>query len=264
MQTRAYITILLMALLVSGIIHIAVAQNIAAGVKPGDSFTYGVTGTYPAEIATSYIPQEVLSAQATQYFKVTILSVTGPEIGYAWSWHFNNGSDPLDGNSTLNIETAQNTGPFWPIVSANLTVGKPIHPHLAFDTSTFNETVNYAYSNYTRVTNRLETSSVETNNVTTREVNSDSYFDKLTGMLVKLNDVTDYSDPTFETTLTWELLGQTAWTSSSAGSSPPAPFFSLPVIIAIAVVVAIVVVIGGWFVANKRRNARRKQLLRKK
>jgi hypothetical protein len=143
-------------------------------------------------------------------------------------------------------------------------VGEPIHPHYVPDTSTFNETVMYSYSNYTRATNRLETYSVETNNITTRQVHSDAYFDKLTGMMVKLNDVTDYQNPNFETTLTWELLGQTAWTSSSAGSLPPAPLLLLPVIIVIAVVVAVVVVIAGWFVANKRRNARRKQLLKKK
>ncbi len=268
MKPRVYIIALVAALLLLTIPQTVFAQvpekPIAAGVAPGQQFTYGVTGTYPASIAESYIPQEVLSAQATQYFKVTILSVSGPEIGYAWSWHFNNGSDPLDGNATLNIETTTNTGPFWPIVAANLSAGDMIHAHYAPDTSTFNETIQYAYTNYTRATNRLETFTTETNNITTRDVHSDAYFDKLTGMLVKLNDVTDYQDPVFQTTLTWTLLGQTAWTSTTVGSNPPVGFFTLPVIIAIAVVAAFAVVFGAWFASKKRRDARRRQLLRKK
>ncbi len=264
MHSRAYVTIFITALLVSGLIPIVMAQDIVAGVKAGDSFTYRVTGEYPSEISPSYIPQEVTSAQATLYFKVTIMSVSGPEINYTWDWYFTNGSDPLSDTAMINIETTANTGPFWPIVAANLASGERIHPHYAPDTSTFNETILYSYSNYTRETNRLETYVVETNNITTRQVHSDAYFDKLTGMMVKLNDVTDYQEPNFETTITWELLGQTAWTSSSEGSLPPLPLLSTPVIIAIAVVVAIVVVITGFFVAGRRRNARRKQLLKKK
>jgi hypothetical protein len=95
-------------------------------------------------------------------------------------------------------------------------------------------------------------------------VNSDAYFDKLTGMLVSLKDQTVYQNPSFTTTITWTLAGQNAWTFDSPGSYPPTPFWTLPVIIAVAVVIAIPVVIAGWFVSKKRRDARRNKLLRKR
>jgi hypothetical protein len=266
MKNRLTITIILMALLLSGIVQIALAQDIVAGVKPGDQFTYSVTGSYSSNAPIADVPEEVLAAQASEYFTVTIVNVSGPQIYYDWSWHFNNGSEPLSNSSMVDIEITANTGPFWPIVSANLTAGERIHPHLGPYLSTFNETVMYTYTNYTRETNRLERTSAEQNNVTQaiRTVHSDTYFDRQTGMLVQLNDETDYQNPAFTTTITWKLSGQNVWTYASAGSYPPAPFFSLPVIIAIVVVVAILVVALGIVLSNKRRNARRRRLLGKR
>ncbi len=270
MLLRVYIITVMVALLLLTTVEAALAQftqeNLVAGVKPGDSFTYTATGTYPGELSPQSIPPEVLSAQATQFYRITILNVTGPEIGYAYSWQFNNGSNPIEGESRFNVETTENSGGFWPIVAANITASERLYPHYAPDLRTFNETIKYTYSNYTRETNKLELQFAEQSNVTqaVRVVHSNAYFDKLTGMLVRLDDETNYQNPTYTTTFAWILAGQTAWTYASAGSSPPESFFSLPVIIAIAVVVAIVVVIGGWFVAKKRRDARRKQLLRKK
>jgi hypothetical protein len=268
MKNRLYLTIILMALLLSGIVQIAVAQDIVAGVKRDDQFTYSVTGSYSNNAPITDVPEEVLSAQATEFFKVTIVNVTGPEIWYDWFWSFNNGSAPLTNTSMLDIETLGNTGPFWPIVSANLTAGERIHPHYGPDLSTFNETIMYAYTNYTRETNRFETQSAEQNNASgvtrIRNVHRDAYFDKQTGMLVQLNEDATYQSPAFTSTLTWKLIGQNVWTFASAGSYPPAPFFSLPVIIAIVVVVAVVVAIGVWALSNRRTKARRKELLKKK
>jgi hypothetical protein len=266
MKLRMYIIAIMVALLLLMVFRTALAQeSIVSGLAPGNVFTYIVTGSYSSGAPIADVPDEVISAQATEYFKVTIVNVAGPEIGYSWFWQFNNGTS-ITNSSTLNIETVENTGPFWPIVSANLTAGERIHPQFGPDLSTFNETVMYTYTNYTRETNRLELTSAQQKNVTQaiRTVHSDAYFDRQTGMLVQLNDETDYQNPAFTTTITWKLSGQNVWTYASAGSYPPAPLFSLPVIIAIVVVVAIVVVIAGWFVSNKRRNTRRKQLLKKK
>jgi hypothetical protein len=153
------------------------------------------------------------------------------------------------------------------MVSANLTAGEKIHPHFG-DQSRFNKTVMWTYSNFTRETNWLQTSSDEQNNQTSvtkyRTVVSESYFDKITGMLVSLNEQTYYQSPSFSTTITWKLAGQTAWTSDSPGSYPPTPFWTLPVIVAVAIVIAILVFALGFFVSSRRRAARRKQLLKKK
>ena len=269
MKLRMYITIIMVALLLLMVFRTALAQdNIVSGLAPGNVFTYSVTGSYSSSANLADVPEEVIGAMATQYFKVTIVNVSGPEIWYDWYWSFNNGSAPITNTSMVDIETLGSTGPFTTIVSANLTVGERIHPHYGPDLSTFNETVMWTYTNYTRETNRWETQSVEQNNQTSdikyRTVHRDSYFDKLTGMLVQLNDETNYQNPAFTTTITWKLIGQNVWTYASAGSYPPAPFFSLPVIIAIVVVVAILVVALGIVLSNKRRNARRRRLLGKR
>jgi hypothetical protein len=266
MKLRMYIIAIMVALLLLMVFRTALAQeSIVSGLAPGNVFTYTVTGSYSSGAPIADVPDEVINAQATEYFKVTIVNVAGPEIGYSWFWQFNNGTS-ITNSSTLNIETVENTGPFWAIVSANLTADERIHPHFGPDLSTFNETVRYAYTNYTRDTNRLQLEFAYQNNVTmaTKTEHTDTYFDKQTGMLVQLNDETDYQNPAFTTTITWKLIGQNVWTYASAGSYPPAPFFSLPVIIAIVVVVAILVVALGIVLSNKRRNARRRRLLGKR
>ena len=263
MKLRMYITIIIIGLLLFGVVRAASAQDIVAGVAPGNEFTYSVTGSYPTNDPNAQIPQEVIDAKATDSYKVTITSVSGPEIGLHITWKFTNGTiSETDGS--VNVETTGNVGGFWAIVSANLTAGDPIHPHFGPDSRAFNETGLLTYTNYTRETNRLQLEFYYQNNVTQalkREL-TDTYFDKRTGMLVQLNDQTDYQNPAFTTVITWNLIEQNAWTSSSPGSFPPEPFFSLPVIVAIVVAVAIVVVVV--VVSNKRKAARRKQLLKKK
>lgn len=266
MKIQLPIAIVLMALLVSGIIHVVSAQDIVAGVNPGDEFKYQVTGTYPTNDPTLDIPREVIDAHATDYFTFKVDSVSGPKVNYTWSWHFNNGSAPLGRSDQVDIETTQNTGFFWAIVPANLTKGQRIHPHFGPDLSTFNETVMYTYTNYTRETNRLQLEFAYQNNITlaTYTEQTDTYFDKRTGMLVQLDDVSNYYNPTYTTTLTWKLIETNAWDYSSPDSYPPSPFFTLFVIIAIVIVIAIVVVFLAMTVSNQRKKARQKAILRKK
>lgn len=267
MKTRVYISIILMALAVSGIIHVAAAQDIVAGVKPGDEFTYMVTGSYPTDDPTLDIPQQVIDAHATDHFKLVIDSVSGPEVGYTWYWYFNNGSKPQNGSDTVNIETTANTGPFWAIVSANLNTTQRIHPHFGPDLSVFNETGRIEYANYTREANRLQLEFAYQNNVTgaTYAEYSDTYFDKQTGILIQLSDVSDYQNPAFVTAINWKLTETNAWTSSSSGSFAIEPFFTLPVIITIVVVVAVVVVVlAVWAVSSQRKKARKRAILRKR
>jgi len=264
MKSRPYIALVLMALLFSGIIQVALAQDILIGLKPGDQFTYKVTGSFSSNAPQDEIP-EVISASETEFFKVTIDSVTGYEISYTWFWQFRNGTS-MTNSSMLNIETTGSTGPFWAIIPANLTKNSRIHPHYGPDRSEINETVKYLYTNYTRETNRLQLEFAYQNNVTqaTKFEKTDTYFDRLTGMLVKLTDETNYQNPAFTTTVTWELIGQNVWTFASAGSSPPEPFFTLPVIIAIAIAVALLVAILAVWVSGKKKKARQKEILRKR
>jgi hypothetical protein len=260
------ITIILMTLLVAGIAQVASAQDIVAGVKPGDEFTYTVTGSYSSDAPASNIPSEVYAAIATDHFTLRIVNVTGVEIGYAWSWYFNNGTAPMSSSGMLNIETTDNTGPFWAIYSTNLTPGQRIHPHYGPDLATFNETVHYLYTNYTRETNHLQVESQLQNNSTGafKTVRTETYFDKIAGIMVKLNEQTYYQNPSFQTTITWTLSEQNVWTHNSPGSSPPEPFFTLPVIIAIAVVIAVLVILLVVWMSGRRRKARQKAILRKK
>ncbi len=267
MKLTAYLTILIISLLLVVSIQTAIAQDILVGLKPGDTFTYSVTGSYSSNAPITNVPNEVLNAEASDYFKVTVVNVSSPNIGYTWIWHFINGTEQT-GDGINNIEfPSGSVGPFTLIVSANLTTNDSIHPHFGPPTK-FNATFMYTYTNYTRETNQLHTKTQEASNQTStikyRTVDRDTYFDKQTGMLVYFNEQTNYQNPTFTTTITWKLLDQNVWTYNSAGSYPPEPFFTLPIIITIGVVVAIVVVIAGWFISNKRTATKRRQILHKK
>lgn len=267
MKTRAYLIISMITLLLFMLVQTAAAQDIVAGVKPGDQFTYSVTGSYSSDASIDQVPSDVINAEATAYFRITIVNVSNPTVGYNWLWHFTNGTEQTgDGYNNLEIPSDY-VGPFQLMVSANLTTDNNIHPHFGPATY-FNETVTWAYSNYTRETNRLHTEATEANNQTTpiryRTVNTDTYFDKQTGLLVQFDEQTSYQNPTFTTEITWKLAGQSAWTSTSSGSYPPQPFFTLPVIVTLVVVVVIVVIGLGLFVSSKRKAAKRRQLLKKK
>jgi len=265
MNKRPYITILLAALLISGILHSVAAQDILVGVKPGDVFTYSVAGSYSPSAPVSEIPEDVLNAEITDFFKVTIDNVTSPEIYYTWIWQFKNGTS-MTNSSMLNIQTTGSTGPFWAIISANLSSGAKIHPFYGPDRSTINATTKWPYMNYTRETNRLQLEFAYQNNVTqaTKIEHTDTYFDRQTGMLLELNDETNYQNPTFTTTIKWKLAETNAWTESSTGSLPPDPLFSLPVIVAIIVLVALLIVALAVWVSMRRKKARQKAILRKK
>lgn len=271
MKLTAYITIILIAsLLFLGVQAVSAQDTILVGIKKDNQFTYKVTGSYSSNAPIADVPDEVINAMASEYFKVTIVNVSSPNIEYEWVWHFTNGTEQTDNGThgITNIEIpSESVGPFTLIVPANLTTADSIHPHYGPRTA-FNETVMWTYTNYTRATNRLQMESQEQNNQTSvtkyRTIQSDAYFDKQTGMLVSINDQTYYQNPSFTTTLTWTLIGQTAWTFDSAGSYPPTPFWTLPAIIAVAIVIGILVVALGWFVSSKRAAARRKQLLKKK
>ncbi len=271
MKLTAYLTVIMISvLLLLATVYSAAAQTeitIVAGVKPGDQFTYTITGSYSQNAPLESVPAEVINAAASSYFKITIVNVSNPNVGYTYIWHFANGTDQ-NGDGIANLEIpSEDEGPFWTIVPANLTKGQKIHEHFG-DQSTFNDTIMWNYANYTRETNFWQTSSEQVNNSTGvdkyRTVNSDIYFDKQTGMLVSLNEQSYYQNPTFTTTITWTLAGQTAWDFSSQGSYPPTPFWTLPVIIAVGVVIGVLVVALGWFLSGKRAQARRKQLLKKK
>jgi hypothetical protein len=269
MKLTAYVTILLIASMLIIAVQTASAQNdtILVGVKPGDQFTYTVTGSHSSNAPIGSVPEEVLNAEASTSFTITIVNASTPNIGYTYVWRFTNGTEQT-GDGINNIEIpSESVGPFWPIVPANLTAGEKIHIHFA-DQSEFNETIRWTYTNYTRETNHLQTETQEQNNQSAvtlyRTVESDAYFDKITGMLVSLNDQTYYQNPSFQTTITWKLVGQTVWTSDSAGSYPPEPFWTLPVIVSVGVVIGVVVVGLGLFASSKMAAAKRRKLLKKK
>ena len=98
MKLKTNITIILIVSLFFMTIQTASAQDIVAGVKPGDQFTYSVTGSYSSD-APSDLPAEVVNAAESVYFKVTIVNVSNPNVGYMWLWHFTNGTEQTgDGN----------------------------------------------------------------------------------------------------------------------------------------------------------------------
>ena len=56
MKPRAYLTISMIALLLFMLVQTAAAQDIVAGVKPGDQFTYSVTGSYSSDAPIDQVP----------------------------------------------------------------------------------------------------------------------------------------------------------------------------------------------------------------
>jgi hypothetical protein len=187
-----------------------------AGVAPGDTFTFDLKGYSEilAEDPTNVtIPPGILELNNTQWYKVAITAVSGPEVSFNTTLRFLNGTE-IEEASTINLLTGINNPPFWTLYQANLTVNNYVHPE-GPDGVYVNQTETKSYKSGTRETNFI---SLQRGNIDaadpTRTYDDFRYirFDKLTGMLVDFQNLQIYSDPVVILRIEWKLIESNVWT----------------------------------------------------
>jgi hypothetical protein len=193
------------------------AQTIP-GVAKGDVFTYNVMGKVDTKDSDAEIPAQILDLNNTEWYRVTVTDVSGPDVSIETTQHFKNGTE-IAGTGTVNVETGINSpiNGFWTIFAANLKENDRIRPN-GPDRSTINATRLRDYADGAkRETNALllftQYYDSENPDITYKEYGN-TYFDRQTGMLVELQYISVYTDPQVTLTLIWKIMDTNRWTVS--------------------------------------------------
>jgi hypothetical protein len=215
-----YLTITLIVILVVAIVAAYYAtlpppKRATVGVQVGDSFTYSITGISTLQSEEATISPGFEQYNQTDYYRVSVAGITDTNVSLSTVWRFLNGTE-VTGQQTINLTDGRGSveNGFWAIYSANLKVGDPIRP--VDDRLTVNATDTKTYANSTRDRNYwfIENEFYDVNDPTQGTLRYDFtavYFDKATGMLVNLNNITAYNNPLKTEALTWKLISCTVW-----------------------------------------------------
>ena len=215
----AIVTAIIVILAFVIVTNLGSTSDVVAGVKNGDEFTYDLKGYYSSNDPAETAPVSLLDINMTEWYKITVTSVVGPEVTIDTTWRFSNGTE-LTGTGNVNVETGIHypTEGFWAIYAANLKANDFTRPN-GPDRSTINETSTRDYASGTRETNRIslvqEAYDADDPTYTrTWTETTTTNFDKQTGMLVELRDTNVYKNPDITLTLLWTLIDTDVWAVS--------------------------------------------------
>lgn len=224
MQKKIYLAIALIIIIAISAIGVFAFQmlskptNYLPGLEVGDVFTYSMKGYSDSMEENATTPENFYGVNMTDYYRVTITAVADPIINFTTSWRFTNGTQ-ISNVGSINIDNGQNTE-FWAIYPANLTLGSLVRPTNP-NGGIVNETDTATYSSGVRNRNIInaEGEFVNLDDPTYSTMYYDStitYFDEITGMLVKLNNVKIYNNPeTYNPSLflrvVWTLEETNVW-----------------------------------------------------
>ncbi|XHH09357.1 MAG: hypothetical protein ACFCUE_01665 [Candidatus Bathyarchaeia archaeon] len=186
------------------------------GVKSGDTFTYSVKGFAEQYDSNEIIPASFYDLNRTDYVKVTITNVAGPNVTFSTLTRYINGTQH-EYTETLNVIVGNETASFWGIFASNLKQGDLVRA-LKTDGGAFNSTETRTYASGDRETNR-QTWNKEYYNAedTTQQLyrNRYVYVDQATGMMVELKNIDIYTSPQIMETIEWHLIDSNVFTVSS-------------------------------------------------
>ena len=189
------------------------AETVVTGVVAGNTFTYNLRSYITVNEDNVTLPQGASEYNNTEWYKVTITSVSGPTVSFNTTWHFVNGTE-IENTGYVNVLTGEDNKIFWAIYPANLTINELVSPQ-GTDGNYVNETETRSYTSGGRVTSivALQNEFPDASNPT--RVYDDYlyiHFDKITGMLVELKDMQLYNSPEVILTYDWILIGSNVWT----------------------------------------------------
>ena len=183
------------------------------GVAAGNVFTYSIKGYAALTVENASIPQSFSELNMTDWYRITITNVTGPEVQFNTTWRFTNGTE-IENMGNVNVLTGADNKIFWAIYPANLTLNDYVSPG-GSDGAIVNQTETRTYKSGERETNvmSLQNQFVDTSDPDLRTVDDYIYvhFDRSTGMLVELRDMRLYSDPEIILTTEQVLVSSNVW-----------------------------------------------------
>jgi hypothetical protein len=192
-------------------------QGVTPGVNEGDEFIFDIKGFWSSNNPDTAMPEAFSQLNMTEWYKITVTEVAGPQVSIEAIWRFTNGTE-FKGTGSVNVETGiyDPTEGFWAIYGANLRANDRTRP-LGPDRATVNETTTRNYAGGTRETNRVSViheyyDADDPTSTWTEYVNI--YFDRKTGMLVELLDMSTYTNPQQMLTIIWTIRDTNVWAVS--------------------------------------------------
>lgn len=215
---KIIITIVILLIAVSIIVAAILAtqpvsEPIVTGVVAGNMFTYDLKATTSVSEDNVTLPPAPSEYNNTEWYRVTITSVSGPTVSFNTTWHFNNGTE-IERSGYVNVLTGDDNQVFWAIYPANLTQYKLVSPQ-GTDGNIVNETEIRTYKSGERATNLMSLQNEFPDTSDPTRVYDDYlyvHFDKITGMLVELQDIQRYNSPEAILTYDWVLISSNVWT----------------------------------------------------
>ncbi len=219
-SSKILIAILLVAIIAiasTAIAYVVIqtsSNQTARGLHVGDVFTYNITADSILFTSDAVTPAYLSQYNDTDYYQVSITSVSGSSIGFDTLWKFTNGT-ALNNPESINLETGTNTGDFWAMYLPNLKVNAPLTPK-GDNGLIVNSTSTQTYSDSIRTTNNWSTENVLVDSSDpTGSTQQDNFigvsFDKQTGMLTSLTNVQQYNNPGYNILILWQLTNSTVW-----------------------------------------------------
>jgi len=220
-KTGAFIAVLLVIIVVLAFVILLGSQSnpgAVPGVKEGDEFIYDIKGSWSSDDEEVTMRESFSQLNMTEWYKITVMEVSGPEVTIEAIWRFTNGTE-FTGTGTVNVETGiyNPTEGFWAIYGANLRANDRTRP-LGPDRATVNETITTTYGGgVKRETNRVSLireyyDADDPTSTLTEYININ--FDRNTGMLVELLDMSVYNNPQQTLIILWKLRESNVWTVS--------------------------------------------------
>jgi hypothetical protein len=171
------------------------------GVSQGDTFTYSIVFNWNSTNPNDTVPSDLLTENQTDYYQITVDTVTSTTVGIQTTWRFQNGT-LVNGTQVAEVSSGA-TGSIY-VYAANLTAGGKLFPASTDLPWLINETIPRYYSGSGfRDTNHIAV------NITgkTGEIYSymSLYFDKATGIVVEYS-LTDVYTATPNQAVTLHLL----------------------------------------------------------
>ena len=212
------IAIVLVVIIVLAFMIYVGLQTGPAGVKEGDEFVYDIMGIWSTNDPNATIPEAFPQLNMTEWYKITVTGVSDAEVSINTTWRFTNGTE-LTGTGTVDVETGiyYPTEGFWAIYAANLKENDRLRP-IGPDRSTINGTTTRDYgAGGIRETNRVSLvlqyyDADDPTYSTTLTEYMNIHFDRRTGMLVELRDMSVYTNPQLTLTVVWEIKSSNVWT----------------------------------------------------
>ena len=191
------------------------AETVVAGVASGNTFTYDLKSYTSVSEGNVTVPPAVPEYNRTEFYRVIVTNVSGPEVWFNTTWRFVNGTETSDAFK-IDLLTALDNPPFWAMYQSNLSLNSLLHPE-GSDGLIVNETEVRTYKSGDRETNvmTLQNQFVDSGDPTrTYQDYLYVHFDKITGMLVELKEIQVYNDPQAVLTYEWSLTDSSVWAVS--------------------------------------------------